>query len=206
VQQLARDFLDKPYEVHVGSLELRANKSIKQVVEVVGDYDKYPRLLEHMKAFDRNIRALLFVETKKGADQLTNSLRREGYDVVAIHGDKSQQDRDRALRDFRNGRCKLLCATDVASRGLDIKGVEMVVNFDMPQGIEDYIHRIGRTGRAGATGVAVSFMTEKHSRLARELTTILKEANQDVPPGLEGMIRRGGGGGGHRGGGRYRRY
>jgi ATP-dependent RNA helicase DDX5/DBP2 len=192
VQALAHDFLDKPYQVHVGSLELRANTSIKQVVEVVGDYDKYSRLLEHMKGFDRNVRALLFVETKKGADQLTNSLRREGYDVAAMHGDKSQQERDQTLRDFRSGRCKILCATDVAARGLDVKGIEIVVNFDMPSQIEDYIHRIGRTGRAGATGVAVSFMTEKHSRLARELLVILREAKQDIPQGLEQMGSRGG--------------
>ena len=98
VQNLANDFLQNPYQVHVGSLDLRANKDITQIVEVVGnDYEKYPRLLHHLRNFNDGSRVIVFVETKKGCDQLTRSLRGEGMPIHAIHGDKSQQDRDQVL-------------------------------------------------------------------------------------------------------------
>merc|ERR1711871_1105465 len=211
VQNLASDFLKNPYQVHVGSLDLRANKDITQVVEVVGnDYEKYPRLLHHLRNFNDGSRVIVFVETKKGCDQLTRSLRGEGMPIHAIHGDKSQQERDQVLEDFRRGKCLMLSATDVAARGLDIKDVKCVINFDMPNNIEDYVHRIGRTGRAGAKGTAISFMTDKHARMANDLKKLLVEANQTVPPALDDMSRRGGGGGGGnsrygggRGGGRH---
>jgi superfamily II DNA/RNA helicase len=178
------------------------------------DFEKYGRLLHHLKDYkerrdsrmmqfgDKNSaasdlgRVLIFVETKKGCDQLMRSLRGESVMVRAIHGDKSQEDRDNTLAEFREGRFAVLVATDVAARGLDIKDVKMVINFDMPNTIEDYVHRIGRTGRAGAKGTSVSFFTEKHSRLAKEIIVILQEAGQEVPPGLFAMSGRGGGGGG----------
>lgn len=213
VKNISREFQQDPYEVHVGAMELRANKAIKQVVEVMSDYDKYPTLLKHLKDFDtREDRILIFVETKKGADALTQSLRDERFYVGCIHGDKSQQDRDKTLQNFRTGRCSILVATDVAARGLDIKNVKAVFNFDMPKGVEDYVHRIGRSGRAGATGYAVSFFTQGNSAIARDLVKIMREADQAVPPELESMGRRGGGkkwnpyarNGGGRGGGGYR--
>ena len=187
VQILARDFLQDPYQVTVGSTELRANIMIRQIVEVVSDFEKYGRLSHHIREFNDGSRVIVFVETKKGCDQLTRSLRMEGYPATAIHGDKSQEERDEALLDFREGRAPILIATDVAARGLDVKDIRIVINFDMPNGIEDYIHRIGRTGRAGARGVAVSFFTEKVARYAKDLVTILIEANQEVPPKLEQM-------------------
>merc|ERR1711871_127884 len=195
VQRLANDFLQDPYQVHVGSLDLRANKDITQIVEVVGnDYEKYPRLLHHLRNFNDGSRVIVFVETKKGCDQLTRSLRGEGMPIHAIHGDKSQQDRDQVLEDFRRGRCLMLSATDVAARGLDVKDVKCVINFDMPNNIEDYVHRIGRTGRAGAKGTAISFFTDKHTRMAPDLVKLLVDAKQDVPPALDAMCHRGGGG------------
>ena len=147
---MANDFLQDPYQVHVGSLDLRANKDITQIVEVVGnDYEKYPRLLHHMRNFNDGSRVIVFVETKKGCDQLTRSLRGEGMPIHAIHGDKSQQERDQVLEgknnhffrfiirfshaslmithtDFRRGKCLMLSATDVAARGLDIKDVSIL--------------------------------------------------------------------------------
>lgn len=131
MKQLAADFLQDPYEVHVGSLELRANTSITQLVEVLDDYSKYPRLLYYLKKHNDGGKMLVFVETKKGCDQLTRSLRGEGLPVVAIHGDKSQQDRDDALRDFKSGRYSILVATDVAARGLDIKDVSNTFLTDL---------------------------------------------------------------------------
>ena len=148
VQQLVHDFLTNFYEVHVGSLDLRANTSITQLVEVLTtDFEKYNRLLHHLREY-RDLaangytrggppagiqlgRVLIFVETKKGCDQLTRSLRGEGITTKAIHGDKTQQDRDETLREFREGRIAILVATDVAARGLDIKEIRMVINFDM---------------------------------------------------------------------------
>jgi ATP-dependent RNA helicase DDX5/DBP2 len=201
VQQLAKDFLADPYQVHVGSLDLRANVNIRQIVEVMTDYDKYPRLSEHLKEYGDGARVIIFVETKKGCEQLARSLKGQGYPVRAIHGDKTQQERDETLEDFRKGRFPILAATDVAARGIDVKDVAVVVNFDMPNTVEDYVHRIGRTGRAGAKGISISYVTEKHSRLASDLVDLLREAKQEIPVELQAMSRGGGGGGG--GGGRY---
>lgn len=131
VQALARDFQQNPYQVHVGSLDLRANVNIHQIVEVVSDHDKYGRLCHHMKNYNDGSLVIIFVETKKGCDQLTRSLKGQGYPVRAIHGDKTQQERDEALEDFRRCRVPILVATDVAARGIDVKDVRIVCNFDM---------------------------------------------------------------------------
>lgn len=189
VQNMANDFLKDPYQVHVGSLDLRANKDIEQRIEMLTDYDKFTRLTDLLRNLPKNDKAIIFVETKKGCDQLTRSLKDQNLNVGSIHGDKTQHDRDNTLRSFKNNYLNILIATDVASRGLDIKDIKLVVNFDMPSNIEDYIHRIGRTGRAGATGLAVSYFTEKHNRMANELYEILKEAEQIIPPKLEALVR-----------------
>lgn len=131
VQQMAHDFLHDYYQVHVGSLDLRANDMIEQVIEVVTDYDKFPRLLHHLREFRSEDKIIVFVETKKGADQLTRSLRGQSVPARAIHGDKSQQERDDTLAEFKSGRTSILVATDVAARGLDIKDIRAVINFDM---------------------------------------------------------------------------
>ena len=203
VKNLARDFLQNPYEVHVGATELTANKDIEQIIEVVDDHGKYDRLLHYLKEVGDG-KCLIFVETKRGADQLTSSLRAAGYSAHAIHGDKSQGERDHVLRQFRRTPNGLMVATDVASRGIDVKDIGTVVNFDFPGQIPDYIHRIGRTGRAGAKGRAISFFTIKDAKCARELIKILGDAEQAIPQDLYGMSSRGGGGGGRYGGGRYR--
>lgn len=198
VQAISREFQKDAYQVHVGSMDLQANKNITQVVEVLNDNTKWERLQYHLRGIAEGSRVLIFVETKKGADMLTRSLRAIGIHAGAMHGDKSQQERDQTLAEFRSGRSPMLIATDVAARGLDVKDVRVVINFDMPNNIEDYVHRIGRTGRAGAKGIAVSFFTEKASKMAKELVVILREAGQDVPPELQSM------GGGHGGGGHSR--
>lgn len=167
---------------------------IDQIVEVVTDWDKYTRLMHYMKDYNDGSRVIIFVETKKGADQLTKSLRMSNFSARAIHGDKTQQERDQVLAEFRSGRTPILVATDVAARGLDVKDVRIVINFDMPGTAEDYVHRIGRTGRAGAKGVAISFFTDKHARLASEIVTLLREANQEIPPQLLSMAPARGGG------------
>lgn len=119
-----------------------------------------------------------------------------GVGVGSIHGDKSQMDRDHVLNDFRSGRANILVATDVAARGLDVDGIKYVINFDFPQSSEDYIHRIGRTGRKHTTGTSYAFFTRKNAKCARALIEILREANQNVNPELEYIARESGGGGG----------
>jgi ATP-dependent RNA helicase DDX5/DBP2 len=185
VQALARDFLNDPYQVHVGSLELRANKDIKQIIDVCSDYEKYDKFTSYLDTYVRRGKILVFVETKKVCDELTTSLNEKGFRARAIHGDKSQMQRDHTLNDFRQDKFPILVATDVAARGLDIKDICLVVNFDMPRQIEDYIHRIGRTARAGAQGLSISFFTEKNSKLAGDLIEILEKANQVVPGELK---------------------
>lgn len=178
----------------LGSLELRANANIKQIVEVVKDIDKYGRLIHYLAGYNDGSLLLIFVETKKGCDQLAHSLRRQGFPTKQIHGDKSQQERDQTLADFKAGKIPMLIATDVAARGLDVKNVKLVVNFDMPNDLEGYVHRIGRTGRAGATGTAISFFTDKSVKMANDLCEILSESNQVVPAELQAMCQQGRGG------------
>merc|ERR1712113_312617 len=124
--------------------------------------------------------AVIFVETKRGVDTLEMDLHEAGVKVTAIHGDRSQQERDEALHAFKTGANPVLVATDVAARGLDIPNVSLVVNFDLPKQLDDYVHRIGRTGRAGRKGVAIAFVNERCTYLT-ELGDVLLEAKQDLP-------------------------
>ncbi|KAG9999686.1 DEAD-domain-containing protein, partial [Aureobasidium melanogenum] len=150
---------------------------------------------------------LIFVETKRMADSLSDFLINQGFPATSIHGDRTQRERERALEMFRSARCPILVATAVAARGLDIPNVKHVVNYDLPTDIDDYVHRIGRTGRAGNTGVATAFFNRGNRGVVRDLLELLKEANQEVPAFLETVAREGsgfGGGRGGRGGGRGR--
>jgi len=202
VQTLASDYLHKYYQVTVGSLDLAGNKDVTQVIDICTDQEKYSKLLKYLKEnLSPKDRVLVFVETKKGCDMLTRSLRMDGFQARAMHGDKSQEERDWVLQQFKNCTSTLLVATDVAARGLDVDDIRMVVNFDFPNDMESYIHRIGRTGRAGKKGIAVSFfVSQKNSRIARELIGILNRTQQNVPPELQALSSFAGGGRGGRGG------
>jgi len=197
VQNLARDYLQEYYQVTVGSLDLAGNKDVTQQVDVCTDQDKYKNLLKCLKEnlTDKD-RVLVFVETKKGCEMLTRSLRMDNFQARAMHGDKSQEERDWVLREFKSRQSTLLCATDVAARGLDVDDIRMVVNFDFPSDMESYIHRIGRTGRAGKKGTAVSFFVpQKNGRMARELVDILTRTNQHIPSELQNLSSFSGGAG-----------
>merc|ERR1712139_580866 len=135
-------------------------------------------------------RILIFTDTKRAADALCHALKQEQFSAAAIHGDKEQRERDRIMHAFRNGRTSILVATDVAQRGLDIKDVRYVVNYDCPKTVEDYIHRIGRTGRAGAQGTSVTFfgcdyVSQDKVRMARGLVKVMKDAGQAPPQELQ---------------------
>ncbi|CAA7268160.1 unnamed protein product [Cyclocybe aegerita] len=207
VQKLANDFLKDMIQVNIGSMELTANHNIQQIVEVCSDFEKRNKLIKHLDQISaENAKVLIFVATKRVADDITRYLREDGWPALAIHGDKEQRERDWVLGEFKAGRSPILIATDVASRGLDVKDVGYVINYDFPNNCEDYIHRIGRTGRAGMKGISYTYFTTDNAKSARELIGILREAKAVVPPQLEEMASFGGGGGRSRygGGGRGR--
>ena len=210
VQGLARDLCkEDPVHVCIGDSNLKACHSVRQHVLVMEKHEKKEQVFKLLHQFhDEKTKILIFCETKRGSDDLTKDLRYNGFSALCIHGDKKQEERNWVLQQFKSGASPVMVATDVAARGLDVKDIRHVINFDMPSDMESYIHRIGRTGRAGATGESWSFFTTEHSRLAGELIKILREAKQEVPMELERMPsgRGGGGRGGNRrwfgGGGR----
>ncbi|GAB2259125.1 hypothetical protein Droror1_Dr00027265 [Drosera rotundifolia] len=193
VRRIAADLLVKPIQVNIGNVdELVANKSITQHVEVFSRMDKKRRLYQILQSQEPGSKIIIFCATKKMCDMIAENLNQQ-FGAAAIHGDKSQSDRDYVLGQFRSGRSPVLVATDVAARGLDVKDIRVVINYDFPTGIEDYVHRIGRTGRAGATGVAYTFFSEEDARYARDLIKILEGANQRVPQEVRDLVGRGGG-------------
>ncbi|CAH8562645.1 unnamed protein product [Dicrocoelium dendriticum] len=183
VKALAEDYLYDYIQINIGSTKLSANHNIKQHVEIVKESEKFRRLVSLIKSFG-DTRVLVFTETKRRTDEICNRLRDKGFDASAMHGDKHQRERDRVLEHFRSGRINVLVATDVASRGLDIENIRYIVNYDYPSQTEDYIHRIGRTGRSDKKGTAYTFFNAKQPRLARELIEVLKEAKQEIPSEL----------------------
>ncbi|KAI7986194.1 hypothetical protein ACSBR2_042991 [Camellia fascicularis] len=189
VEQLARKFLYNPYKVIIGSQDLKANHAIRQHVEIVSENQKYNKLVKLLEDIMDGSRILIFMDTKKGCDQITRQLRMDGWPALSIHGDKSQAERDWVLSEFKAGKSPIMTATDVAARGLDVKDVKYVINYDFPGSLEDYVHRIGRTGRAGAKGTAYTFFTAANARFAKDLIVILEEAGQKVSPELAAMGR-----------------
>ena len=210
IQRLASDFLRNDYLFLTVGRVGQSTELIVQYVEFVPKERKREMLLDLVNSVDGL--TLVFVETKKGADFLEDYLAGHGLPATSIHGDRTQMERERALKMFKTGRCRILVATDVAARGLDIPHVTHVINYDLPTDIDDYVHRIGRTGRAGKKGIATALFCDKDYPLARELCDRLTETGQEVPNWLSQLRnnhpaggarnRRGGGGGGNRFGGR----
>ncbi|XP_032076182.1 ATP-dependent RNA helicase DDX3X isoform X2 [Thamnophis elegans] len=186
IQMLARDFLEEYIFLAVGRVG-STSENITQKVVWVEDLDKRSFLLDLLNATGKESLTLVFVETKKGADSLEDFLYNEGYACTSIHGDRCQRDREEALHQFRSGRSPILVATAVAARGLDISNVKHVINFDLPSDIEEYVHRIGRTGRVGNLGLATSFFNDKNINITKDLLDLLVEAKQEVPSWLENM-------------------
>lgn len=187
IQELARDFLHDYVFLAVGRVG-STSQNITQKIVWVEETEKRSFLLDLLN-IQPDALTLVFVETKKGADMLEDFLYNHQYAVNSIHGDRSQSQREEALRSFKTGRTPILVATSVAARGLDISNVKHVINFDLPTDIDEYVHRIGRTGRAGMTGQATSFFNEKNRNIANDLLDILSEAHQEVPEWLEGLTR-----------------
>jgi len=171
-------------------------------VEVVSEMEKRDRMIKHLERImdDKSNKILIFTGTKRVADEITRFLRQDGWPALSIHGDKQQNERDWVLNEFKTGKSPIMVATDVASRGIDVRNITHVFNYDYPNNSEDYVHRIGRTGRAGAKGTAITLFTMENSKQARDLVSVLTESKQQIDPRLAEMARYGGGGGG---GGRW---
>lgn len=177
---------------------MKGNQDITQIIIPCTNYNKNQKLkqvLEQSGVADRSnvsAKAIVFCSTKRMCDQLQQQLRCDGVPCAAIHGDKQQREREQTLNDLKSGRLKLIVATDVAARGIDIKGVTLVVNFDAPGGTEDYVHRIGRTGRAGQKGHAVTLIADRDAHALRGIIEVMQRTNQEVTPEVKEMSRNAG--------------
>lgn len=204
IGKLSSKYMNNPARVAVGSTTTPAAK-IKQEVISTTDAEKYSKLLEQIDRRKGSI--IIFVKTKHGTEKLADKLNRDAHKADAIHGDLQQRRRERVIQNFRDKKYRILVATDVAARGLDIPHIEHVVNYDMPQAPEDYIHRIGRTARAGAEGEAVSFLTSADGMKWRAIQRLMNGEDPGAPQQRGGGGRNGpprgrfGGGGGGGGGG-----
>ncbi|CAH0698735.1 unnamed protein product [Spodoptera exigua] len=180
VERLARSYLRRPAIVYIGSVGKPVDRT-EQVVYMIGENEKRRKLTEILQ---RGVEPpiIIFVNQKKGADVLAKGLEKLGFNACTLHGGKGQEQRDFALASLKNGSKDILVATDVAGRGIDIKDVSMVINYDMAKTIEDYTHRIGRTGRAGKTGKAISFVTKEDSALFYDLKQVLLASSVSTCP------------------------
>ncbi|CAL5870887.1 uncharacterized protein PFLUO_LOCUS5128 [Penicillium psychrofluorescens] len=192
MEALARRTLKKPVEIVVGGRSVVAPE-ITQIVEVRNEDQKFFRLLEllgnlYSDEANEDVRALIFVDRQESADNLLKELMRKGYPCMSIHGGKDQIDRDSTIEDFKAGIFPVLVATSVAARGLDVKQLKLVVNYDAPNHLEDYVHRAGRTGRAGNTGTAVTFLTEDQERYSVDIAKALKQSGQEIPEPVQKLV------------------
>ncbi|KAH0840058.1 P-loop containing nucleoside triphosphate hydrolase protein [Lanmaoa asiatica] len=187
MDSLARKILQKPLEITVGGRSVVAAE-IEQLVEVRAEETKFNRLLEilgQMYNEDAECRTLIFVDRQEAADNLLRDLMRKGYLCMSLHGGKDQVDRDSTIADFKSGVVPIVIATSVAARGLDVKQLKLVINFDAPNHMEDYVHRAGRTGRAGNKGTCVTFITPEQERYSVDIYRALIASNAATPKELE---------------------
>ncbi|CAG8752996.1 15688_t:CDS:2, partial [Acaulospora morrowiae] len=175
VEILAREVTSEPVRISIGNV----------VIEILADDGyKWEWLMTHLVALCVEGSVLVFVSRKGGVEELSNNLQQTGHKCGALHGDMMQSDRDKVLRDFKNNKFPIMVATDVAARGLDIKAVKNVVNYDVARDIDSHVHRIGRTGRAGEKGTAYTLITQKEDKFAGDLVRNLESSGQPVPDAL----------------------
>jgi ATP-dependent RNA helicase RhlE len=189
IKELADRYLTNPAEVSVAPAATTVERVV-QSVTMVNQAEKTALLTHYLKTHEIE-RALVFSRTKHGADKIVRNLIAAGIDANAIHGNKSQPQRERAIAGFKSGQVKVLVATDIAARGIDIPGVSHVVNFDLPDVPEQYVHRIGRTARAGATGIAIAFCADDERGNLRDIerTTRQKLATTPLPEGFAAAVQ-----------------
>jgi superfamily II DNA/RNA helicase len=185
VLKLSRRLLNNPLEIAIEP-ERAAADGIEQHLHTVDNIDHKYRLLDHLLRDEAMQQVIVFTATKHQADQLADKLCMEGHPAAALHGDLNQRQRTRTIARLRKGEFRILVATDVAARGIDIPAISHVINFDLPMSAEDYVHRIGRTGRAGATGIALSFAAHRDLRLVQQIERFIgKKMILTVIPGME---------------------
>ncbi|MBI5782269.1 MAG: DEAD/DEAH box helicase [Gammaproteobacteria bacterium] len=189
IAKLAARLLKNPKRIQIASAQER-HEHIEQRLHHVDDGAHKHRLLTHLLDDINMDKAIVFTATKRGADRLAKTLYAKGHPAAALHGDMNQNQRNRAITNLRSGTVRLLVATDVAARGIDVSGITHVINFDLPKSAEDYVHRIGRTGRAGAKGIAISFAAPDNFQQLRDIERYTRQTiPAHVIPGLEPTIR-----------------
>ncbi|OBZ89649.1 Pre-mRNA-processing ATP-dependent RNA helicase prp5 [Choanephora cucurbitarum] len=191
MEALARKVLKKPLEITVGGRSVVCD-DVTQIVEVREEDTKFVRLLEILGQLfhdegEEEASAIIFVDRHEAADNLLRDLIRRGYPCQSLHGGKDQADRDSTIADFKSGVTNVLIATSVAARGLDVKKLKVVINYECPNHMEDYVHRVGRTGRAGNKGTAYTFITPDQDRYAMDICKALKLSGQSIPPDLQAL-------------------
>ncbi|KAF4025035.1 hypothetical protein G4228_017060 [Cervus hanglu yarkandensis] len=190
VRRLAQSYLKEPMIVYVGTLDLVAVSTVTQNIIVTTEDEKRSHIQAFIESMSPKDKVIIFVSRKAVADHLSSDLGIRRISVESLHGNREQSDRERALKSFKTGKVRILIATDLASRGLDVHDVTHVYNYDFPRNIEEYVHRVGRTGRAGRTGVSITLITRNDWKIAGELINILERANQSVPEDLVSMAER----------------
>ena len=186
MELLARSALTNPVEISIGGRSV-VNPDIEQYIEIRPESERFLRLLQLLGQWYEEGKILVFVHTQEKCDTIFRDLLRAGYPCLSLHGGKEQSDRESTISDFKSDVCNVLVATSVAARGLDVKSLRLVVNYDVPNHHEDYVHRCGRTGRAGAKGTAVTFIGPDEERFAPDLAKALKESGRPVPADLAAM-------------------
>ena len=189
MEALARKILTKPIEVQVGGRSIVC-KDVHQSVMVIDDHQKFYKLLELLGIYYEKGSVLVFVERQEAADALIRDLMKSSYSCMALHGGMDQFDRDSTIADFKNGTTKILVATSVAARGLDVKHLNLVVNYDCPSHYEDYVHRCGRTGRAGNKGFAYTFISPEQSKLVGDIIKALELSGGHISDEVEDMWKK----------------
>ena len=187
--KLSKTLLRDPKLIEVDARNTAASE-VEQVVYNV-DSDRKRELISYLIGSKNWQQVLVFIRTKQGADVLAKEMCKDGLKTLAIHGDKSQGNREKALQEFKDGKVRVLVATDIAARGLDIEQLKYVINYELPYIAEDYIHRIGRTGRAGSSGLAISLLAQEENYLLEEVEAVLNERlAQQWFPGFEPDLTR----------------
>jgi len=181
IRQMAKDFLNNYVFIAIGRIGSTTDL-VTQSVKYVEENDKKQELVKLLR--NQEGRTLIFSATKKSTDHLGYYLCQMGFSATSIHGDRSQTERENALRDFKSDKARVLVATDVAARGLHIENVVHVINFDLPSNIDDYVHRIGRTGRCGKIGASTSFFNSNNFNIVKDLIQLLMDNKQTVPDWL----------------------
>jgi ATP-dependent RNA helicase RhlE len=174
IAELGRQMLKDPAKVSVTPQATTVERIAQRIVHV--DRGSKPKMLSDLILQEKVDRVLVFTRTKHGADKVVRGLNKDGISAEAIHGNKSQNQRERVLKDFRNGRVRTLVATDIAARGIDVEGISHVINFDLPNIPESYVHRIGRTARAGADGIAISLCSHDELPFLRDIEKLIRMA------------------------------